>query len=370
MRKGLFKTLLLAFAVLLLFGTKKAFAGHEVGTVSKDNPCVYARFTLSKGDEFYGILFDVKGKAAGAKLNITNLSKGDVSLKATVYDIKDDKFDELKSIDLKKGKKQATLSLDDFKNGDKFFVQISEANCYDLSEMTIGISVYSEALGGAKHDFTKIVLSKDEVDLKVGKTTTIKVKSIDKALKKEGVIWTSSDKKVATVSKNGKVKAKKEGCAIITCTSKKNRKITAQCVIWASKKGPSVVNDDKDIAQSGNISDVKIMEEAFGFDTARRTFYIETNGYSGSLDIEIKCDNGTDTQTVKVEKNKKYRIDYDYDFTNRDDNWASILSGGGQLSLNTKVLSVSIKGEGGDYSGWSKLTANIFNIGSLSMYEE
>ncbi len=369
MKKGLLKVVLIALLSLFFFGAEKASAGHDIGALSKADPDLYCRFTLEKGEEFYGCFFTVKDKATGVKLSIENLSKGDGSLKAELYDTKDGKFDLVRSDTLKKGKKNLKIDYPDFKAGDEYFIQICEASCYDQPNMSIGLCVYSEGLGGSKHDFTKLVISKDEVNLRVGKSMTLKVKSIDKSLKKSGVTWSSSDKKVATVSKKGKVKTKKNGFAVITCTSKKDKNVSAQCVIWVDGyDDSSVVNDDKTFVQSGDIKDVVISEDPFNLDRADRVLYLETNGYSGPLDIEIHCDNGVDTQTVNVEKNKKYRIVYIYDFVNRDDNWENILLGGGSLSLNTKALRVSIKD--GDSSGYQKLTANVFNIGTFSMYEE
>ncbi|MFR2011972.1 MAG: Ig-like domain-containing protein [Christensenellales bacterium] len=69
---------------------------------------------------------------------------------------------------------------------------------------------------------TKMTLNKIRVTLKKGKTyhlkVTVNVGSVDK------ITFTSSDKKVATVSKNGVIKAKKAGRARITVKSGKRTK--------------------------------------------------------------------------------------------------------------------------------------------------
>ena len=54
-------------------------------------------------------------------------------------------------------------------------------------------------------------LSKKELDLKVSKTYTLKVKNADSK-----VTWSSSDKAVVTVSSKGKVTAKDAGTATVT----------------------------------------------------------------------------------------------------------------------------------------------------------
>ena len=79
---------------------------------------------------------------------------------------------------------------------------------------------------------TKLTLNKTKAKLKVGKTLQLKVKKFTPASPlNTKVKWTTSDKKVATVDKNGKVKAKKAGKVVITCTSRDNKKITAKCTI-------------------------------------------------------------------------------------------------------------------------------------------
>ena len=51
----------------------------------------------------------------------------------------------------------------------------------------------------------------------------------------KGVVWTTSNKDVATVSSTGVVKAKKRGTATITCTTKNGRKV-ATCKIYVVKR--------------------------------------------------------------------------------------------------------------------------------------
>ena len=72
---------------------------------------------------------------------------------------------------------------------------------------------------------TKITLSKTKATLKVGKTLQLKVKKFAPASPlNDNVKWTTSNKKVATVDKNGKVTAKKAGTVTITCTAQDGSK--------------------------------------------------------------------------------------------------------------------------------------------------
>ena len=60
----------------------------------------------------------------------------------------------------------------------------------------------------------KPVLSKKKLTMSVGESKTLKVKNTKKKVK-----WSSGKKSVASVSKKGRVKAKKKGTAVITaCT--------------------------------------------------------------------------------------------------------------------------------------------------------
>ena len=62
----------------------------------------------------------------------------------------------------------------------------------------------------AKTNKETISLNKSVYTLKKGKTVKLKA-VLNKAAKRKGVKWSSSNRKVATVSKNGKVTAKRKG---------------------------------------------------------------------------------------------------------------------------------------------------------------
>ena len=76
----------------------------------------------------------------------------------------------------------------------------------------------------------KITLKKSKESIIVGNTTTIKVKSF-KGLSNKNLTFSSSDKKIATVSSKGKVTGKKAGKATITVTSLINKNVKAKFTI-------------------------------------------------------------------------------------------------------------------------------------------
>lgn len=64
----------------------------------------------------------------------------------------------------------------------------------------------------------KPVLSKKKLTMSVGESKTLKVKNTKKKVK-----WSSGKKSVASVSKKGRVKAKKKGTAVITAKVAKTK---------------------------------------------------------------------------------------------------------------------------------------------------
>ena len=76
----------------------------------------------------------------------------------------------------------------------------------------------------------KVTLAKTKATIKVGQSTTIKIKSTYPANDKVKS-YKSSNKKVATVDKNGKVTGKKKGTATITVTMKSGAKATFKVTV-------------------------------------------------------------------------------------------------------------------------------------------
>lgn len=94
---------------------------------------------------------------------------------------------------------------------------------------------------------SKIKLNCTKKRVQKGKKIKLKVKKVPALLKKRKIIWKSSNKKVASVTQKGVVKAKKRGKATIKAYIKGNKKIYGKCII-------TVVNKRK---QRKSKSDVK-----------------------------------------------------------------------------------------------------------------
>ncbi len=76
-----------------------------------------------------------------------------------------------------------------------------------------------------------IVLNTKNTTATVGDKVKLKVDSVKPAKASRQVIWSTSNKKLATVTKKGVVKAKKAGTVTITAKSKENKKVKAKCKI-------------------------------------------------------------------------------------------------------------------------------------------
>lgn len=97
--------------------------------------------------------------------------------------------------------------------------------------------IYALVLGMFPCETTQaasIKLSKKSLSLNVGKSKTLKIKNLKKGQK---VKWSSSKKKVATVSSKGKVTARKKGTATITATVK-GKKYKCKLTVKGRKSTP------------------------------------------------------------------------------------------------------------------------------------
>ena len=265
MKKSIIRMLLLTVAFLILGLPVQAFAGTDMGTLSKDDPCTHIQFTLSGDSEFYGGFFSVNDTAKNNYIAIDKLTKGDAPIQVDFANISSD-FDIIASYTFTKGESSISEKLPDFKAGEMYFIQIEKPDLAGLSSVDIGISIYSKDLGGTKYDFSgekqveqktpsgpKISISEESlVFTKKGEKAKLKV-TLDKSLKKNGVTWSSSNKKVAVVNKKGKVVAKGYGSAVITCTSKKNKSYSVTCSVTVEKAGKDSASDEALLAKMEKI---------------------------------------------------------------------------------------------------------------------
>lgn len=100
----------------------------------------------------------------------------------------------------------------------------------------------------AKAKKSSITLANTKAKLAVGGSTKIKVKELNGTSSKD-VTYTSSNKKVATVSKKGTVKAKGKGSATITVTSAVNKKVKAKFKVTVTQPATDIAVPEEIVLQ-------------------------------------------------------------------------------------------------------------------------
>ena len=341
MKKGLLGLIICTIAMVLLFTPDKAYAGHDIGVLSKSNPYLEVEISMTKDDEHI-CFFQIDEKVETIGLYVKNLSGGGSTIEYDLLDndwnvIRDYKFDA----DTIAVEGDVTIPASEY-----YFIDFKNPSFTGMNEMKLGICVYCPEFGGKASDYSryndlnqeynekqetvtaveaKLSLSKTEVTLKKGKSVTLKA-TLSKKLKKKGVSWKSSDTKVAKVSKKGKVTAKGYGTAVITCTSKKDKKVKATCTVTVAKKTSTGSNTDNNpVVTSGDISTVTVkvghgnnnMSASFRYVSgflvgADGYFTLDSKDYSGELTLDFKTSEGVDSQKITVEKNTKYYLSYFY----------------------------------------------------------
>ena len=173
---------------------------------------------MSPWNQFKNIVAIQNAKVELNKSKATLLTGKTLTLKATVLpETLEDKSVTWKS----SNKKVATVS--------------SKGKVKGIKAGTATITCTSKATGEtAKCKITVIngtvTLNKTELFVEKGKKKTLTATVTPTTLEDKSVTWTSSNKKIATVSSTGKVKGVKYGTAIITCTSKATG-ATASCKV-------------------------------------------------------------------------------------------------------------------------------------------
>ena len=182
-------------------------------TVNSDNPEVVA---VSRVKLNYPVLFMNKGKetiltATVYPSNATNKSVTWSSDNTSVASV--DSSGKVTA--LKKGFAVITVTTKDNNYTDKCFVVVSELE--SKCELAFALK-----------------LNKSSISIKEGKTEQIKAIITPANIKNVGLIWRSTNEKVAVVTSEGKITAKKEGTTEIIVTTK-DGKYSARCKVTVIK---------------------------------------------------------------------------------------------------------------------------------------
>ena len=107
---------------------------------------------------------------------------------------------------------------------------------------------------------TKVKLNKTKSTMTVGKKQTLKATVTPKKASSKAVVWQSSNKKVATVTSKGVVKAKNAGTVKITATAKDGSGKKASCKVTVKKVSAAKPDNPVPVTPLG-IKSVKIVQD-------------------------------------------------------------------------------------------------------------
>ena len=167
---------------------------------------------------------------------------------------------------------------------------------------------YAKAISSyTSNPVTKITLNKSNAAL-YGKnsTVTISVKSYSPSKPTlKGVVWSSSNVKVATVSTSGKVTAVKEGTAVITATAKDGSGVYAKCkiTVHASKPGKPTIKSLKN--SSGKQLKVTLSKKVSGAAGYEVEYSTSSNFKTNVKKVTTKS---TSVTLKNLTKGKKYYV--------------------------------------------------------------
>lgn len=171
---------------------------------------------------------------------------------------------------------------------------------------------------GAKKQTVSITLNKPVYTLKKGKTVKLKA-TLNQAAKKKGVEWKSSNPKVVSVSKSGKVAAKKNGKATITARIKGTKVKAASRITVGTPVSKIRLNRKSVTLKAGQkftlkatVSPKKAAVKKVAYkSSSRKTATVSKKGViravsAGTAKITVTTADGSGKKaycTVKVEKN-------------------------------------------------------------------
>ena len=224
-----FFALVLAFAVavsILTVPVQESYAaGGKVKTVAVTN-LPAKQLTLKKGKSF---TLKTKVSVSGKKVS-----------KAVTYKTSNKKVATVNAKGKITAKKKGTATITIYSKADK------KKTC--KIKVTVGTPV------------TKVKLNKTKANLNVGKSLTLKTTLSPKKPSNKGIIWKSSNTKIATVTSKGVVKAKKAGTVKITATAKDGSGKKATCKVTV-KKAAVVKPDNPAPVIPLSIQSMKIIQD-------------------------------------------------------------------------------------------------------------
>ena len=139
-------------------------------------------------------------------------------------------------------------------NGNVKGLQEGNALVYAITEDGSKVamcSVYVQATEDTVIPVENIILSSDSITLKAGERQVIEVSIVPYNATNSSLVWSSDDSSIATVDRNGRVTALREGVAIITVTDADGN-VSKTCVVRVEDAQDSTTSEDASATTQDN----------------------------------------------------------------------------------------------------------------------
>lgn len=174
----------------------------------------------------------------------------------------------------------------------------SKTAAINTATSTTNTTTNDATLTASKTTAKKAALNKTSLKLKKGKTYQLKTKNV-----KGTVTWKSSNKKIATVSKKGKVTAKKAGSTVIKATYKKNEKAANNYVKILSIRDTNIISLSEEKYELGKqLLSGKTRDELYEGNNLKTLCDIE--GFENSLAFDAEGNTNTTIVLCAIKDNE------------------------------------------------------------------
>ena len=219
-----------------------------------------------------------------------------------------------------------------------------DISIYDMSDISLSAGgkpdTPSKKETDSKVPVTKLTLDKTKLTLKKGKSQTLKVTVTPKNASNKNVTWSSSNKKVATVTQKGVVKAVKAGTAKITVTAKDGSKKKATCTVTVKNTTSGASTGKKQSGSNKSQSGSTIKVSSVGINYKQISL---AAGSSRSLSVTVLPSNASNRKVKWSSSNSSVAsVDSSGKVTGRSSGTATITAraadGSGRSSTCTVIV--------------------------------
>ena len=179
-----------------------------------------------------------------------------------------------------KERKTALYDMSDITLSPGEVIAVTPANSTEVStnKTTAGVSASLTVA------VSQIVLDYASVTVTKGRTKTLTAVVTPSSATNQKLKWSSSKKKVATVTQTGKVKALKAGTTVITAAATDGSGVSASCVVKVVASGTASQSSTATAGQTKSVSGSGASTKSLGTAASTKTLGGKSSGAEGSTD--------------------------------------------------------------------------------------